>query len=110
VVGLCQAHRLELPVVKPLPNHAGVQFLLQLASEDQHWRQFAACRRLPTSWWYPIIERQGPRDDPYATPRAICTTCPVRTPCADAGANEPDGMWGGLTPTERRRRRRHNAA
>ncbi|WP_218586387.1 WhiB family transcriptional regulator [Nocardia cyriacigeorgica] len=35
--------------------------------------------------------------------KRICDTCPVRTICRDhaIAANEPHGIWGGLTPGER---------
>ena len=41
---------------------------------------------------------------------AVCASCPVRLQCLDAGLEETDGVWGGLTPkrrrSERTRRRR----
>jgi hypothetical protein len=53
-------------------------------------------------------------DDPpasaYTVARRLCATCPVREPCAEAGASERHGMWGGLSPKERKRRRRIRAA
>ena len=42
--------------------------------------------------------------------RQICQSCPVAVPCLVAALDrrEPDGVWGGLTPSEREtvRRRR----
>ncbi len=35
--------------------------------------------------------------------KAICATCPEMHPCREAGMAEPYGIWGGLTPRERRR-------
>ncbi|MHB1554603.1 MAG: WhiB family transcriptional regulator [Acidimicrobiales bacterium] len=37
---------------------------------------------------------------------ALCGACPVVEPCRAAGAREPDGVWGGTTPRDRRRARR----
>jgi hypothetical protein len=37
-----------------------------------------------------------------ATAKAICATCPVSKQCLSAGLNEAWGIWGGLTPQERR--------
>lgn len=44
----------------------------------------------------------------YDEARAICEACPVRATCqSEAMANREEyGMWGGLTPLERRRIRR----
>ena len=32
----------------------------------------------------------------------ICTRCPVIDQCREAGQGEPCGVWGGLTPAQRR--------
>ena len=72
------------------------------------WAEHAACRDEPTDIWYPT--RRGPVAVDWTRPRSICQSCPVLTDCRSyAVAHEPDwGMWGGLTPEERRafRRRR----
>lgn len=38
--------------------------------------------------------------------RAVCAVCPVRHECLEhaLSTGEPDGVWGGLTPGERRAR------
>ncbi|MDO4243511.1 MAG: WhiB family transcriptional regulator [Actinomyces sp.] len=38
--------------------------------------------------------------------RAVCAACPVRRECLEHALStaEPDGVWGGLTPGERRAR------
>jgi WhiB family redox-sensing transcriptional regulator len=41
-----------------------------------------------------------------AEAKAVCAGCPVRLPCAEAGAYEPFGVWGGLGEAERRVTRR----
>lgn len=45
--------------------------------------------------------------DPAARTRAveICTSCPVREECLQwaLDSNQADGIWGGLTPRQRRR-------
>lgn len=35
--------------------------------------------------------------------KAICCRCPVRQTCLEANLHEPFGIFGGLTPRERRR-------
>lgn len=34
---------------------------------------------------------------------AVCTSCPVREPCLEAGMSEPTAIYGGLLPRERRK-------
>lgn len=61
----------------------------------------AACKGQDTELWYSA--------DVYAQQRAkdVCRTCPVRDACLqwaiDAGEN--NGIWGGLTPLQRKRLR-----
>jgi WhiB family redox-sensing transcriptional regulator len=64
------------------------------------WREQAACRGMPTAWWFP---EDGQPADPAA--RRICLGCPVRMACLTEAIerSEPDGVWGGLGPGERRR-------
>lgn len=37
--------------------------------------------------------------------KAVCARCPVQKQCLDAALSrgEPEGIWGGLTPQERRK-------
>ena len=69
------------------------------------WQESAACRPLPTAWFYP---EDGNSPDPRAL--EACRTCPVADACAaHAAANAEHGLWGGLTENARnelRRRRR----
>ena len=52
-----------------------------------------------------IWEAYGDTADLYEQARELCSICPVRAQClAEAQARrERFGMWGGLTPIERRR-------
>lgn len=72
----------------------------------EDWRDRAACRGKPTEWWFPSDDGEGPG---YLTGlirrgKQVCARCDVRDAClAYALANhERHGVWGGLTPTERR--------
>ena len=40
----------------------------------------------------------------------LCESCPVWEPCAEAGADEPHGIWAGLSARGRRRAARRTAA
>jgi WhiB family redox-sensing transcriptional regulator len=72
------------------------------------WFDDAACRDVGTDVFFPVSESQA------GEAKAICATCPVRDECLEfALETRPgDGVWGGLTPTERHRviRRRQKAA
>lgn len=62
-----------------------------------------ACRGTSPVFFYP----NSPNDDTTIAKR-ICRTCPVLTLCRDWALNLPelDGVWGGLTATERTQWRR----
>jgi len=77
-------------------------------AERMDWHDNAACRELDPDAFF--IEHL--KDDRYiralARAKAVCRTCPVREECLDFAVrnNEPAGVWGGLSPRERRRHRR----
>lgn len=76
--------------------------------DPRSWRLDAACRTVDTTIFFPDSEeKSGPAV-------AICATCPVREECLEfaLATRQDDGVWGGLTETERRRlrRRRQEAA
>ncbi|MFF5451838.1 WhiB family transcriptional regulator [Streptomyces sp. NPDC012950] len=66
------------------------------------WQERAACARVEPDLFFP--ERS---DSVTRETRRVCWDCPVRAEClAHALANdETDGLWGGLTPRERRQLR-----
>jgi WhiB family redox-sensing transcriptional regulator len=69
-------------------------------ADDRHER--ALCSQMDPELWFP-----EPWED--ETPaKLICRRCPVREAClAHAlNANEEYGIWGGLSPEERREMRR----
>jgi WhiB family redox-sensing transcriptional regulator len=66
------------------------------------WKDKAACRNLDTLLFFPDSEADaGPAKE-------VCATCPVREACLDFAltTRQHDGVWGGLTESERRRVRR----
>jgi WhiB family redox-sensing transcriptional regulator len=72
------------------------------------WQDEAACRGTDTDVFFPAAEADaGPA-------KAICATCPVADACLEhaIATRQPEGIWGGLTATERHRllRRRQKAA
>jgi WhiB family redox-sensing transcriptional regulator len=67
---------------------------------DRTWRRRAACRGADPGSFFPASEEDsGPA-------KAVCQTCPVRQHCLEwALAGREEGVWGGLTETERNRLR-----
>lgn len=74
----------------------------------EEWRGRAACRGKPSHWFFP--ERsQGAQ--PYKRGKEICANCSVKEEClalAEEFLSTGDkyGLFGGLTPAERRVARR----
>lgn len=52
--------------------------------------------------------RSAPTKADAVEAKALCAACPIRAACAEHAIRhgETDGIWGGLTPAERRTRRR----
>ena len=72
---------------------------INLIFTKQEWTADAACRDMPTDWWFP--ERGGD----YAKAKRICHQCPVKQQCLDYALTLPVcvGIWGGTSGIERRR-------
>ena len=69
------------------------------------WQYEAACRDLDTElFFHPEGERGSTRRRRAANAKAICATCPVIEQCRSyaLAAQEPYGIWGGMTEEERR--------
>jgi hypothetical protein len=70
------------------------------------WTGSARCREIGVHAFY--AEENGSNN--YTAARVVCQGCPVRALCldtamraeADLPVMERAGMWGGLTPQERR--------
>lgn len=84
------------------------------------WHDEGDCKGQNQKLWYPdIIDDEGTEwfDDGtiweafgdtsthYEQARSICISCPVRDACLASALADKErfGMWGGLTPIERRR-------
>lgn len=73
-----------------------------MPTRNLDWKADAACRDLDTDLFFP-------ENDAAAGPAlAVCASCPVRAACLDFAlrTRQHDGVWGGLTESERRRVRR----
>ena len=65
------------------------------------WTERALCKGLNYDFWYPPLDQPN-QSDFYAVGRAICERCPVWDQCLTYGAEEKWGMFGGLTPADRK--------
>lgn len=65
-------------------------------SDEDDWRDDAACLGKPTKWWYP---ERGEKD---IRARKVCAVCPVKIPCREAGAFEDFGIWGDMRASHRK--------
>jgi WhiB family redox-sensing transcriptional regulator len=73
------------------------------------WQRRAACRNLDSSmFFHPDGERGPRRQQREDRAKAVCAACPVRSECLEHSlrVQEPYGIWGGMSETERPRLRR----
>lgn len=69
------------------------------------WRDRAACSEVTPDWWFPEL---GQNTNEHKMARELCKQCPVRQQCLEYALRENivHGVWGGLTPNERKALRR----
>lgn len=88
---------------------------MNTAIDTGNWVTRAACAGTGPDLWHPTLSDTATNGGPnaqVAAAKKICHRCPVRTDCLDHAItnNITHGIWGGLTPkdrrTERARRRR----
>lgn len=74
------------------------------------WRGRAACRREDPELFFPIGRDDVERPEVDAA-KEVCARCPVLDECLAyaLATRQPDGIWGGLTTTERRALARRRA-
>ena len=84
---------------------AEVAALPALVSSNWDWQVQAACRGAGVDLFFnPDAERGKSKRMREARAKAVCATCPVIKDCLSWAMDvaEPYGVWGGLTPDERR--------
>lgn len=74
----------------------------------RHWREQAACLGLPLEWFFP---EHPTGEESYERGKEVCQSCQVREQCLDlakdfVATGDRYGVFGGLTPGERRAMRR----
>lgn len=68
---------------------------------DTEWRRVSLCHKRNNNFWYPPLDADVP-EHYYSIARELCRVCPVWEKCLSDGLKEDWGMWGGLTPQERK--------
>lgn len=74
----------------------------------RHWRDDAACQGLPLEWFFP---EKPNGEESYERGKRVCAKCTVREQCLAlvedfVATGDRYGLFGGLTPAERRFARR----
>ena len=84
----------EPAAVIPLPALGG--------ADERDWRELALCAQVDPELWFPESGQ------PNGKAKLVCSWCDVKVECLAFAlrANEQYGVWGGLSPDERRRLRR----
>lgn len=72
----------------------------RLVDEDQDWMRLAACKGLGAHLFFP---ERGANVKLHKAAKEVCGRCPVRGRCLKFAITNDitDGVWGGLTGTER---------
>lgn len=82
------------------------QIIPALGPNREPWQQQAACRGIGTDAFFPERNKESGRirQGQYLEAKRICDQCPVRAECLDFALRENlrGGMYGGLTPRQRR--------
>ena len=88
------------------PSFRDVYQTAEYIEGDTSWHAQAACTTADTAIFYPPSRGVGHKID-WAEAKAICDSCEVRQPCLQYAlrTKQHDGLWGGLTPHQRRKLR-----
>lgn len=75
-------------------------------SSEWFWQQMASCRQTDTEVFY-VADASS-----IKVAKDLCGGCVVMRECREYAviANEPHGIWGGLTPAERAQQRWYYSA
>lgn len=84
----------------PLTSHAAPRTL----ARPRFWGDDAACKDCDDPDTFFPVSYEGVNQFMVDMAKSICARCPVIDDCLHGALerNEPDGVWGGLDPNERR--------
>lgn len=76
-----------------------------LVESGQEWRELAACAGREDDLFFPANEAEKTFVN---AAKAVCAGCPVQAECLAYAieTGQTEGIWGGMTSTERRTERR----
>ncbi|MDF5751340.1 WhiB family transcriptional regulator [Spongiactinospora sp. TRM90649] len=76
---------------------------MRVTTAEIGWARRGACRTSDPELFFPL----SPSPEQEASAKAVCARCQVMDECRAYAlrAGEAEGIWGGLTPQERRRSR-----
>lgn len=90
-----------------MPNNTAIAMIerrISPATESWDWQLDAACRGRDSEMFFsPSGERRSARREREDRAKAVCAGCGVIDACRRFAltANEPFGVWGGMTARER---------
>ena len=84
---------------------AYLEYSLVKSLTGPEWKKDALCRDVPNAshlkTFFPEEQTHG--GNHLIAPRKMCLECPVRYKCLEYGIEEPYGVWGGHSPSQRKR-------
>ena len=93
----------DLDFEEPL-DYIPIEFDLAKAMQRPWWFSMAECRTPDASKLDLFYPEAGTHGGNHLVPaRKICMECPVRYECLEHGLDEPWGVWGGHSPSQRRK-------
>lgn len=79
------------------------EMLASFVRSDDGFVAEAACRGLPTEWWFPTMGMNVVRTPTLRKAKEICDSCQVKKLCYEYGvASGSWGVWGGVTLSDGR--------
>jgi WhiB family transcriptional regulator, redox-sensing transcriptional regulator len=86
------------------PDLIPIDFDLATAMQRPAWFVDANCKTEDASHLELFYPETGTHGGNHLAPaRKICMKCPVRYECLEYGLDEPWGVWGGHSPSQRRK-------
>lgn len=84
-------------------GRAGASSVVFMPLGEISWLRRGACRSSDPELFFPL----APTPVQEARAKGVCAGCQVLADCRDYAlrSGEADGIWGGMTPEERRRAR-----
>lgn len=79
--------------------------MFTFALDGLRWLRAAACLDEDEELFFPLGESGAANERQIAQAKAVCARCPVRAECLEfaLGNGLDEGVFGGLTPQERRK-------